>query len=1440
MSRTLVGSFARAAAIAGLCLGIALTPTTASAAPAAPSGLEASEAIIPTLSWDHVQGATQYVVELSRTPDVAQRFVSATTVNRRYVPVQPLPWSAESATTLYWRVAAKDSVQGDFSSWTPISRLKGYDAPAITSPAPGKTFTQPGDPATLTWDPVPGAQDYQVEISQDSSFTDPNLKTTATTTSTSYVVANPQVDTTYWFKVRARISSATGGATFSDFSTARSYSVSALPAAERVPAEPGQTPAEMDLTKVNDSVLDWKPVLGARTYDIQIATDPSFGSIVHDAFNITGTSYARPQSLNNDEYYWRVRARDVAGNVPSWSSRPTWRFERHWAELPMPVYPAAPGDVDPANPNDSDTGVTVGDPFYFEWQPVRFASMYRIDLSTDQNFSPRSTVSCYTRNTTYTPNSAATGCMPQAEGNYWWRITAMDQFEDTTWQDLVYPQTSQNVFNDARFTYSPERVSLSSPASGASVRVPTMKWLPLDGAAKYKVSYTPTSGGGTTSQVTAATSFTPATLAAGEYRWQVVPVSASGAEGAPLLPQSQRTFTVEPLVAGTASAPSITSPMSGTFARFPSLTWTPVAGAANYRVRVRVAGASAWNLVNPLFSFPAGTDPTSNNLAPSNYEWEVDALNASGGVIATSPTTGTFEIANPAAVTGQVNALTMTGLKASQACTGFACTDLRQTPVLSWDPEPDTGYYRLWVTRNANLSNPIPPSQLGTGSNPFRVENTIWAPTTSLQESNAGEAYYWAVQPCTADDKCAPNPIPLNSFNKKSNAVDTTGPGVVVVDGVPADGDKVPTVEDDVTLEWADYFDTNDTASSTGTSLATESTQTAREYEVQVATDHTFASPLETAIVDQRRFTSYLNTYPEGNIYWRVRAIDPMGNPLPWSAVRAINKQSPRPTLNPLEGAQGPTPTLTWQPLNFAASYELAVFPQGSNTAKITATSNQVKWSATTAAQSLSPGTYEWQVRRKDAKNRFGGWSPRAQFTISESLVTLSSPSVGGTVAPRDSLFTWEPLAGAADYRIVLTSSTGAQLSQITKATSWAPLTKLASGGWTWRVEPRDTAGVPMGNAAERAFTVSDDLRATQAVRIEGSGQLDTILTAYPPTWSEVPSAVSYQWYRDNTPVGDGTLSYTVVAADLGRKISLRATAVLPGSPDATSASNAITGVQGAAPVAATPPAIVGTGFVGETLTGGMPTWVSPDVTTTQRWLVNGSSVGTAPTFTVRAADLGKQVTFEVTGTRTGYAKAVVTSAPVTVQAGGALQATAQPTITGTAAVGQTLKVATGTWSQPSPTFAYQWLRTGAPIPGATSGNYRLTPEDAGRDVSVVVSATKAGFADGAATTGAVAVSRMSSSITGSLSADRVKVGKRVKLGITLTVPGVTGPNGTVQVLDKGKKVASFTFAPIHKGQKTLKLKKLKKGKHRLQVVYLGTAQTLGSKSKKLVLYIVK
>ena len=65
----------------------------------------------------------------------------------------------------------------------------------------------------------------------------------------------------------------------------------------------------------------------------------------------------------------------------------------------------------------------------------------------------------------------------------------------------------------------------------------------------------------------------------------------------------------------------------------------------------------------------------------------------------------------------------------------------------------------------------------------------------------------------------------------------------------------------------------------------------------------------------------------------------------------------------------------------------------------------------------------------------------------------------------------------------------------------------------------------------------------------------------------------------------------------------------------------------------------------------------------------------------------------------------------------------ATPTITGTAQQGQTLTASTGTWSG-SPTYAYQWLRAGNAISGATANTYILTGADVGSVILVRVTAT--------------------------------------------------------------------------------------------------------------------
>ncbi|HSH04398.1 MAG TPA: zinc-dependent metalloprotease family protein, partial [Anaerolineae bacterium] len=85
-----------------------------------------------------------------------------------------------------------------------------------------------------------------------------------------------------------------------------------------VPIALNVDPNPMDLTTlltpVNASTnvsitpnFSWSAVLGAQSYDIDIATDPGFINIVHSA-NVTTNSYNGATLNGNTTYYWRVRA----------------------------------------------------------------------------------------------------------------------------------------------------------------------------------------------------------------------------------------------------------------------------------------------------------------------------------------------------------------------------------------------------------------------------------------------------------------------------------------------------------------------------------------------------------------------------------------------------------------------------------------------------------------------------------------------------------------------------------------------------------------------------------------------------------------------------------------------------------------------------------------------------------------------------------------------------------------------------------------------------------------------------------------------------------------------------------------------------------------------------------------------------------------------------
>ncbi|WP_160329737.1 cell wall-binding repeat-containing protein [Microterricola viridarii] len=172
-------------------------------------------------------------------------------------------------------------------------------------------------------------------------------------------------------------------------------------------------------------------------------------------------------------------------------------------------------------------------------------------------------------------------------------------------------------------------------------------------------------------------------------------------------------------------------------------------------------------------------------------------------------------------------------------------------------------------------------------------------------------------------------------------------------------------------------------------------------------------------------------------------------------------------------------------------------------------------------------------------------------------------------------------------------------------------------------------------------------------------------------------------------------------------------------------------------------PTITGTAKVGSVLTANAGTWAPAPVTLAYQWLVGNTAVtgATAATYTPVAADVGKTVTVQVTGTKTGYAtKAVTSAATAAVAAATVPQLVAPvPTITGTAKVGSVLTANAGTWTPAPVTLAYQWLVGNVAVPGATAKTYKPVAANVGKTVTVRVTGTKTGYASKAVTSAATA-----------------------------------------------------------------------------------------------------
>ena len=246
------------------------------------------------------------------------------------------------------------------------------------------------------------------------------------------------------------------------------------------------------------------------------------------------------------------------------------------------------------------------------------------------------------------------------------------------------------------------------------------------------------------------------------------------------------------------------------------------------------------------------------------------------------------------------------------------------------------------------------------------------------------------------------------------------------------------------------------------------------------------------------------------------------------------------------------------------------------------------------------------------------------------------------------------------------------------------------------------------------------------------AGQTLTVGTGR--TYTNSPTALAYQWYRDGKAISGQTASTYVTNAvtDKGKAISARIVASRAGfqPSTATSAKTPKLGVSYFTGSAATITKAAET-----TVLTANPNVVEVGAKATYQWYRGATAIKKATKVTYKpvSADAGKPLSVKITVSKVDYTTVVKASAAVNVS----VQASGVPVLSDTTpAVGNVLSAALPTYStqpggafSPAPTdVTYQWLASGKAISGAKSATYTVSSKYKGKTIAVKVTVKKTGW----------------------------------------------------------------------------------------------------------------
>lgn len=442
-----------------------------------------------------------------------------------------------------------------------------------TLPANGSSVVSP---VAFTWTTLPGATAYRLWVALNGGA--PALVARATESRASVPLPSGAVE---WFVEALRDNCPAAVSSRSRVTVQQNANCGTAPGP--VPIAPVSTGGVAQ--KVGESVtFKWGPSSAAIGYRVWISRG---GSAFADLGITTATQITR--DLDEAEYTWYVEAL-FAGCPSALSARASFivddQRDRCTTVAPLLLSPAASTQV---------AGAVT-----FAWSSLEEAKLYRVYASLNGAAPILIGVA---------PETTLTRTLPP--GSFTWIVEAV--FEECP---STRSHAGQFTIGSAA-TCRSEAPQLLSPTAGAteSAQPITFSWTQLSNALRYIVMVQNVDGSATpiadTTEAMISRRVPP-----GTWDWWVIAVFA----GCPATESAHQRFTVPRPGGCDARPPSIVAPGDDAVTTSPvTFSWTPVAGAKAYRVRLKSDSSDA-----AILAVVTGTQVV-RELPPGRIRWYVEA-----------------------------------------------------------------------------------------------------------------------------------------------------------------------------------------------------------------------------------------------------------------------------------------------------------------------------------------------------------------------------------------------------------------------------------------------------------------------------------------------------------------------------------------------------------------------------------------------------------------------------------------------------------------------------------------------------------------------------------------------------------------------------------------------------------------------------------------------